>query len=248
VNARPDTAVILAAGRGSRLNEIGKVQPKGFIRIGDLPIVEESVMRLTIAGMRRIVIVTGHLSDHYARLAMRYRDTITLVHNSVFFESGSMHSLHLARQQLQGDFLLLDSDLIYEQRALTELLADTAENVLLVSQITGSGDEVYIEARDRLLQRLSKEREQLGADVLGEMVGISKISRNLFEEMTRFAETDRRLGYEYAIVGVAARTPVHCRLVNDLVWTEIDNTDDLVRASLQVYPMIIDRDGRLNHG
>ena len=150
MSGRPDTAVILAAGRGQRLRNIGLERPKGFLRIGELPIVEESVLRLLAAGIPKIVIVTGHLSEHYVELGRRYPGTIRLVHNSAFATTGSMHSLAVAQQCVDGDFLLLDSDLIYEQRALTEILADPAPNVLLVSGPTGSGDEVYVEAHDRL--------------------------------------------------------------------------------------------------
>ena len=133
MSGRPDTAVILAAGRGQRLRNIGLERPKGFLRIGELPIVEESVLRLLAAGIPRIVIVTGHLAEHYVELGTRYPGTIRLVHNSAFATTGSMHSLAVAQQCVDGDFLLLDSDLIYEQRALTEILADPAPNVLLVS-------------------------------------------------------------------------------------------------------------------
>jgi choline kinase len=251
VNTRPDTAVILAAGRGARMNELGKERPKGFVRIGELPIVEESVIRLLIAGIRRVVIVTGHLAEHYVQLAMRYQNIIALVHNPDFYASGSMHSLCLAQQQVRGDFVLLDSDIIYEQRALTKTLADPAANVMLVSGITGSGDEVYVEARDGMLQRMSKRRDQLGDDILGEMVGIAKISQTLFEGMIRFAQKEGRqpirIEYEHALASAAAKTPVCCRLVNDLIWSEIDNSDHLLRASTHVYPAIIDRDGPLNY-
>ena len=49
------TAVILAAGRGTRLGPRGKTMPKGFLRIGDRPIVEESIARLRMAGIDLLV-------------------------------------------------------------------------------------------------------------------------------------------------------------------------------------------------
>jgi 2-aminoethylphosphonate-pyruvate transaminase len=249
MSGRPEIAVILAAGRGQRMQTIGLAQPKGFLRLGDLPIVEESVLRLLAAGIRQLVIVTGYLAQQYVDLAKRYPGKLTLVDNPVFASSGSMHSLSLARPHIRGDFLLLDSDLIYEQRALTEILADPAPNVLLVSGKTGSGDEVYVEVRNGLLQDLSKERARLGDNVLGEMVGICRISSDYYKEILRTAQSNSnqviQMEYEQALVAAARRVPVHCRLIEDLLWSEIDDEIHLARAKQQIYPAIVVRNGPL---
>ena len=65
------TAVILAAGMGTRLGERTKHEPKGFIRIGDTPIIEQSIRKLLKAGINRIVIGTGYLAEAYERLALK---------------------------------------------------------------------------------------------------------------------------------------------------------------------------------
>ncbi|MBC8875685.1 MAG: NTP transferase domain-containing protein [Planctomycetes bacterium] len=51
------SSVILAAGMGIRMERRGKRMPKGFLRLGDRPIIEESISRLLEVGVRRIVIV-----------------------------------------------------------------------------------------------------------------------------------------------------------------------------------------------
>jgi choline kinase len=251
MNGKPEIAVILAAGRGQRMKQIGLARPKGFLRIGELPIVEESVLRLRAAGLHEVVIVTGHLAEYYVKLASRYPSTITLVHNPAFASTGSMHSLLLAQPHVRGDFLLLDSDLIYENRALAELLVEPAPNALLVSGATGSGDEVYVEARNRLLCNLSKERVRLGGEIVGEMVGISKISSGCYEEIIDYARhrvaQPAQLNYENALATAAARVPVYCRVVADLLWSDIDNEDQLERVTKSTYPAIVVRDGPLKH-
>jgi 2-aminoethylphosphonate-pyruvate transaminase len=252
MNGRPDIAVIPAAGRGLRLKSVGLECPKGFLRIGELPIVEESLLRLLAAGISRIVIVTGHLAEHYAELATRYPNTIKLVHNPAFAATGSMHSLAVAQQSIEGDFLLLDSDLVYEQRALTEVLAHPAPDVLLVSPPSGSGDEVYVEADDRRLHKMSKQVSQLGGEILGEMVGISKVSCLCYKEMIAYARNKCgqaiQLEYEAALVGAAGNVPIHCHLAPELLWSEIDNEDHFKRASESIYPAIMRREGGLKFG
>ena len=243
----PGTAVILAAGRGQRLGERGLLAPKGFLTLGDRPIVEESILKLREAGVSDVVVVTGHLAEHYEALAARYPGLVRTLHNPAFAESGSMYSLYLAALALPESFLLLESDLIYEHRALDEILATRSGTAILVSGFTQSGDEVYIEARDDLLAALSKDRRQLGSGVIGELVGISRVDKPAFAAMCRHAETifarTLKLEYEHALVAASqSGHPVLCHRVPDLVWSEIDDVNHLERARDRVYPAIRARD------
>lgn len=248
-----DSAVILAAGRGLRMKEAGLERPKGFIETGSLPIVEESVIRLSAAGIRRIVIVTGFLPGFYGELAERYPGLITLVHNPRFAESGSMYSLSLAGERIEAGFLLLESDLVYERRSLTEILGDPARDAILVSEPTGSGDEVHVEAGDDgLLRAMSKDRSRLGSNVVGELVGISKLSHACLCAMLRHAgevfRTTLHLDYEDALVAAAAAVPIHCHLAAGLAWSEIDDAGHLSRAREKIYPGIVAHDGPIRRG
>lgn len=237
-----DTAVILAAGRGTRLAGEVSDRPKGFLTLGERPIVEESVGRLAAAGIRDVVIVTGHCAGHYEELAARSDRLIRTVHNGHFAESGSMYSLWCARQAVSGPFLLLESDLIYEPRALETLLSLPAADGILLSGPTGAGDEVWVETHDDMLAAMSKDRTALGS-VAGELVGISKISPALFGIMNRIAAEafSRSLRFDYetdCLVAAGREHPIPCPLVADLVWAEIDDPSHLERARRQVYPEI----------
>jgi len=237
------TAVILAAGMGTRLRDEVEDYPKGFLRLGQRPIIEESIERLVAAGIRDIVIVTGHCAGHYDRLAALQDGLVRTVHNSHFADSGSMYSLYCARDAIDDDFLLLESDLIYEPRALTELLVEPACDAILLSGPTGAGDEVWVETCDGDLVAMSKDRGALTGFVSGELVGISKISTGLFELMQQIAgqvfETSLRYDYETdCLVAAGARRPIHCPVVADLIWSEIDDPGHLERAREQIYPNI----------
>ena len=63
------TAVILAAGLGSRLGGMTKSMPKGFLRLGSKPIIEESIEKLLSVGIEQIVMVIGHQAQLYENLA-----------------------------------------------------------------------------------------------------------------------------------------------------------------------------------
>jgi len=245
------TAVILAAGMGTRLQGEIADHPKGFLRLGTLPIIEESIRSLMSAGIEDIVIVTGHRAAYYDALSLAYGGRVRTVGNPVYAESGSMYSLYCARDAVDKAFLLLESDLIYEPRALTELLAHPAEDAILLSGPTGAGDEVFVATNDGILFAMSKDADSLvsgqdesaGIRVTGELVGISKISAELFALMLRIAAPafEKSLFFDYetdCLVAAARERPIACPVVPDLVWSEIDDPTHLQRARDVIYPEI----------
>ena len=246
------TAIILAAGMGVRLKERGKLTPKGCMCLGGKTIVEESVLRLLAVGIDRIVIVTGHLAEQYEPLQDRYHQTVQLVHNSHFADSGSMYSLYCARDCVDEAFLLLESDLVYERRALITCLEHPSDNVLLLAGLSKTSDECFVETRDGCLVAIGKSRESLGAEVPGEMVGICKISRSLYSVMLEAAEqcfrTTRHVDYETdCLVAVAGTVSIACPSVEDLVWCEIDDETHLIRARNEIYPVVqVDDNQQIN--
>jgi choline kinase len=241
------SAVILAAGMGTRLRGELEDRPKGFLEFGDRPIISESIERLAGAGIDDIIIVTGHCGAHYEKLAAESDGLVRTVHNDRYADSGSMYSLYCARDLIDADFLLLESDLIYEPRALAALLTHAADNAVLLSGPTHAGDEVYVETRDGQLIAMSKERTTLG-EVAGELVGISKVSADLFDVMKRIsaAAFASSLHFDYetdCLVAAAAERAIVCPVVKDLVWGEIDDPTHLQRARNTVYPEILRRAG-----
>src|SRR5262245_4886260 len=125
---------------------MGRTIPKGSLRPAPRggPIIDESIARLRSRGVRRIVIVTGHQRSFYDDLQARTPQVVT-VHNPAYAESGSMRSLACAAGYVVDEqFLLLESDLVYESRALDAALDSPHADVIVVSGPTGSGDEVYV--------------------------------------------------------------------------------------------------------
>jgi choline kinase len=189
------------------------------------------------------VIVTGHLAEQYETLRDRYGETIQLVHNPYFADSGSMYSLYCARHCVDEDFLLLESDLVYECRALITCLESPNDNVLLLSGFSNSSDECFVESRDGGLVKMSKDQDSLGSEVPGEMVGTSRISRSLFGVMLKAAEerfqTSRHMDYETdGLVAAAQDVLISCPVVEDLVWCEVDDETHLARARNKIYPAV----------
>lgn len=240
-------AVILAGGLGSRLKGRTTAMPKGFIEIDGVPIVEQSVRKLFAAGIEEIIIGTGHCSEWYERLAARYR-CISLAKNERFAETGSMGTLAICAPLVNGDALILESDLIYDEIGLGVLINDARKNVLLASGRTDSGDEVYLEAdEDGCLVRNSKKRDEIG-ELAGELVGITKLSKRTLDAMAAYCEAHRtdqpKMEYEAAMSAVSSSSPrgsadkIGIRKIDRFAWREIDDESHLEMATRTVFPLI----------
>lgn len=206
-------ACVLAAGRGVRLSS--PELPKGFLDLGFGPIIVRSLALLRAAGVEQIVIVTGFAAHHYEAL-----EGVVCVHNPRFLETGTLASLACARPLLRGPVLLVESDLVYEPRAL-EPLVNNPHDQVLVSGPTQAGDEVWVEAPHGELVAMSKEASRLRS-VLGEFVGLSRLSADLLAVLPPDGSYDED--------GLSGRAGIAATLIPDLVWGEIDDARHLERV------------------
>ena len=236
-------ALILAAGRGVRMGPRGQSIPKGFIEVGGKALVARSLALLARSGVRDVTIVTGHLADFYEQLPSVAGVAVTTLHNPQFAEKGSFESLRLGLAAMRGPFLLLESDIIYEPRALATVLASDHESVILTSGPTGAGDEVYVWADEaggtHRFRGMSKQRASHADVPFGELVGISKISAALARELVAHAHQAKPdSDYESAVVRAAGDTAIACLRVDDLLWGEIDDEAMLARVEARLWPRL----------
>ena len=59
-----DQAIILAAGRGQRMMPLTRDIPKAMLRVGNVTLIEDKIIKLTEAGIKKIVINTGYLGSY----------------------------------------------------------------------------------------------------------------------------------------------------------------------------------------
>lgn len=253
--SRIKTAVILAAGMGSRLYGVTDDSiPKGFLSINGKTLIERSIEKLRSIGIEKIYIVTGHLHEHYDKLAEKY-NYIETRRNRRYRTTGSMTSLSILENELKEDFLLLESDLIYEVYGLMRTAMSYEDDCILLSGKTNSGDECYVEVREGNLYKVSKNINDI-KDLYGELVGISKISLALYKEMIKeyrkfvnnlkydiecYEETNKiisKYDYENAIFDAAKNRRVGYLKIDNLVWGEIDDKNQLERVEKLVLPRL----------
>ncbi|MCY3758143.1 MAG: NTP transferase domain-containing protein [Acidobacteria bacterium] len=66
-------AMILAAGRGTRLGPLGRQRPKALVEIQGIPLLAGVISRLAQQGFREIIVNTHHLADQVADFLAGYR-------------------------------------------------------------------------------------------------------------------------------------------------------------------------------
>ena len=212
--------------------------PKGFMQLGDEKLIERSVRILKENGIKNIIIGTGHLHEHYEKFAKE--NGLQTFLSPDYATTGSFHTLIYGSELIKGDFLLLESDLLYHSDAIKGLLNATKKDLILTSGFTQSEDEVYVEVQDQKLVNLSKKKEDLGS-IDAELVGIWKISLNLLEKLKahhKEAEDGTKKDYEMAIAKLSSEHPVSVLKIERLAWCEIDNQEHLERAKREILPRL----------
>lgn len=242
-------AVIMAGGLGSRFGGRTKEMPKGFIEIDGVAMVERSVQKLIASGVEEIIIGTGHCSEYYDELAKKYH-VIKTVRNDNYKNTSSMGTLEVCAPYVKGDCLLLESDLLYDSIGLFVLDNDARKNVILASGPTHSEDEVYLEADENgVLTGVSKNKSEI-KNVAGELVGISKVSKDFLDRMVKFYDETRaenaKIDYEQVFKKVAKDEPIYVRKIEYYAWTEIDDEAMLDRANKLIAPRIKENESLRN--
>lgn len=228
------TAVIMAAGMGTRFGDRTELIPKGFVPAGGIAMVERSIDTLKSCGINRIIIGTGYHKEHYEALAERMKE-IECVFSPRFAETNSMYTLWNCREVIgEDDFLLLESDLVFEHKAISSLIECPAPDAMLITPVIKFQDQYYVESDNNdILIRCSVNKEELSAK--GELVGIHKLSNKFYklmcEDYAKIVDKKPKLGYEYELLSMSQSiSPVFVLNVPGLLWYEIDDVDDLAYA------------------
>lgn len=147
-HVRTTTALLLAAGTGSRLRPLTTNAPKYLTEVGGLPILERLVDNLRELGIERLVVVVGHLGDRIRDfLKDKARDMqVDYIASPEYRTTNNIYSLWLARDRIREPFLLLESDLVFDASMLEDMLQP---DKIAVSRIRSwmNGTTVRIGAR-----------------------------------------------------------------------------------------------------
>jgi len=233
--------IILAAGRGKRLEPVLRDQPKCLLDFGGTSILMHQVKALATVGIKDFVVVVGYekeqIISHVANAPYRF----TFVENPIYDETNTLYSLWLARRHFTDDFFYCNADVVFDYRIPRHLLSPAADSCLACTSHRCAEEEVKVIVADNCIAHIGKKLDVAGC--YGEFIGVARFARTT---NTRFAhildecvKKDRALWntfFEHAVDILAAEVPLRCTDVSDLPVVEIDFPEDLERARTQVFP------------
>ena len=245
-------AIILAAGRGSRLPQAGGRQlPKCLLSFGGRSLLERHLRLLEAAGVEEIVLALGFhhelIEAELARIGGRSPPEIVL---NPRFELGSMLTVHCAAEPLTrgGDVLLMDADVLYHERIMAALTAGRGPiNRVLIDREFETGEEpvkvcvsagVPIELRKRI-------EPGLQYDTIGESVGFFRFDEQAARRLAAIvsdhvASSRAHLPHEEAVRDLLREGSQSFEVcdVTGAPWIEIDFPADVARATSEVLPQV----------
>ena len=222
-------AIILAAGRGSRL---GADRPKGLVDLAGTPIIDRQIAVMRGAGIKDIVIVTGYRAELLARRG------ITTRHNAAWESTNMVESLFCAEDAFGDDVIVAYADIVYEPRVIAALVVSPHE----VSVIVDRAWHPYWAARfdDPLA-----DAESLRLDAAGRILDIGNKVARIDEIQAQYIGLTRFRGQGVAALRVARaawdttrrpwmeRRPVAKAYMTDLLM-------ELILRGISVYAVPVD--------
>lgn len=97
-------AIILAAGKGTRLSPLTDTTPKSLVKVGGQPIIERQIKYLIQKGINNIVIVTGYMHEKFVYLKDKYG--VQIVFNEKYDTTNNIYSMYLVRDYLEDSYVL----------------------------------------------------------------------------------------------------------------------------------------------
>jgi choline kinase len=238
-------AVMLAAGVGRRLARMGD-RPKCLLEFGGKTLLERHIEILRGAGVRQLVIGLGfeasRVEAHLAR-ASHGIDVKTVFNPN--YEQGSVVTLWALREHLDSDLLLMDADVLYDDRIMQRLCSTGFSNAFLLDRDFEPGEEpVKLCVRDGTLVDFRKKVEA-DFDWCGESVGFFRFAQKTARRLAHVAERYVQKQavsepYEEAIRDLLLAEPQQFGYedITGLPWIEIDFPEDVQRARNEVLPLL----------
>ena len=179
-----DTAVVLAAGEGTRLRPLTRNRPKPMLPAANRPILEHVFDALVEAGVEELVVVVGYKRDRVQNhFGPTYRDVpVTYVTQSK--QLGSGHALLQAREAVEGPTLVLNGDRLIDAgtvSAVADRFTETGGPALAVVERRDTRRYGAVEVRDGYIEKLvEKPRESDYRLING---GVYAFPETIFEEI-----------------------------------------------------------------
>jgi len=234
----PKKALILAAGFGSRLAPITDTVPKSLVPVNGKPILFKQIENLIENGITDITIISGYKADVLEKAVHVNWPDIHVVESVDYATTNNMYSAWLGIKSMYPDgniapFLMMNADVFFDCSVLTELLAVSCPNAVVVDMGRYIEESMKVVEKGGRLIAISKKITP--EDALGSSIDVYKFDcdggRAFFNRCTDYIvdKKELKLWSEVALNDAFADAVFQaCPLIGR--WLEIDNHEDLAAA------------------
>jgi choline kinase len=228
-------AIILSAGKGSRLHPLTEDRPKCLIELSGKSLLEWQLDALEANGVADVVIVTGFRDDLVDQVAAS-RTAVRTLFNPFYHVADNLGSVWLARAEFDRDVLLLNGDTLVAPTLVARVLQSVRSPITVTvdeKDDYDADDMKVLREGDRLL-RIGKALEpgEYNAESIGFLAFLGdgpRLFTDQVERMMHTAEGTRRW-YLRAIDALAPHTEVGTVSIHGEEWQEVDFPEDVTKA------------------
>lgn len=235
-------AVILAAGKGSRIHHITGGRPKSLLPFGSTSLLGHSLSLFQEARIESVVVVTGYQREAVIQhTRAHWPKPAEFVFNPFYDHTNVLFSFWLALPWIgDDDILFLHADTVFSAEVLSRVLAEKAADVVFaVDQHPCEKEEMKVQLKDGRVVLVTKEMAPESAD--GEFLGLAKIKSGALGMIRRHAETlfqekNFQAFFELAIQRCIDQDGLEVKScdVSGLPWYEVDFEEDY-EAALELF-------------
>ena len=219
-------ALILAAGKGSRMWPLSENIPKPLLPLGGLPIIERQIQELIKVGVKELYILIGYRMKEISDYLDNAKLDININYIVQEQQNGTGHAVNQAKGKIRGEFYCLNGDIIIDKENLKNLRENQGKLTMMVTKVPDGSNFGVVESKNGHLISITEK----GID------GESMINAGIFLFNEKiFAAID---GIEKSIRGEYELTDALESISNQIhiidykgIWKDIGNPWDLITAN-----------------
>ena len=225
-------ALILAAGKGTRISRYLSGKPKCTVNIGEITLIEHTVKQLKEFGVDEIGITLGYNSKTIRDILKPY--DVKFFENPFYDVTNSVASAWFAKDFISADddLIIMNGDVFLEDSLLKNILSEDGSPVLFCDTSRKEEADYKLYFENNILLKYGKELQ--GEDISGEYIGVAKLNKgftnNLKESITELVNNQgHSLWWENALYRLSDKQNIYVRDIGDHFWAEVDYIEDYER-------------------
>ena len=228
---------------GKRLNPLTLEKPKCLINVNNQPILKHQIdLFIHNERIKEILIVIGYKAElvrDFIKSTYDYSDKIKIIENKVYNSTNNMYSLFMTRDHIEGDFLLINGDVMLDQQIVDDFLTLAYKDAIAVDVGQYYKESMKVIKEGDFLTDISKNISK--EEAYGCSIDFYKFSARGKEIIFSIMEDiivrrkELNLWSEIAIQEMLNDGTLQMRAldIKSKNWTEIDNFEDLKEAELK---------------